>query len=1239
MNLFDFLKTVHQRGKREQKKRKGKSVCCEDDDNSEPISSTSRPLHLNNLNDNKDILSKVNISQLLDTSFSREAHENLKDLDVTFLLNFLSNDILRFPLDSQIYNAVNEIKEIRNDVFHSGSRIEYSDVHQKLNDLCDATGLIHSYLGESKDDLERMKLEYLQESVSLSDTLFYVVFEELKKEVHDRYSRPQHSILPSIEHFRVDDQHTGVVESLEKFLLEYKIDAGKDMQPIIMCGAPGVGKTCILHNLASVICHNSEKSDFSLVLYLDTRYRITQRPSVWEQVNESIKNLAPKTVGGYGINLLKSVVNAYVDKILFLADWNIHCLKDIGFGMQKGTWVITYRGTPENSCYCQVLKVSPLNETQVHLILQSIISNEEQVKHICKLYEKCDYKGLLTSPDIVHIFVEIGIETGRSVACKEILHHFIKRKVNIENRDKELLKLGKTAFYLIKKNGKYYSDSNLAEIESEARDPFLEYHGSKGYTFKYRVIEDYLAAMYVVAEPLKACKEWLDQITLFKRVFRFACCLWFMNDQNIHTYLPFMISYLMKCFGTEELKGRESRNQKRNKQLRRPNSSEVNGKGEAMGIDVSEEGMEVDVNKLIPHKIRCHNSDSVEEFSSKNNFTKWSFLIKVAEDCQYHPEVLRILRELLSSKECWQFKCKFLDENKIENIALVLNQIELKKPLRVKLESGTNVKILRKLWEMLSSLRCLQDNSSVQIMVIHKNILSAQHERKLKALSSCIASSSDNPLYITEYVGPLVCSESPHFLKCVCFRKVAVLDVCVYDVASLHEILSCAGLSCLIDVIIRVDLKADEQVFADTSKFVIPESVPLTLTVKYFEKLQDLLAKFDFPHFLKSLSIHDVYIHQKFRLDLSPFTNLISLFIRFISGEESLNDVSECPALQESMEIDENKSSRNRMLPSSHWTSTLANNLILPKGLERLLLRNMEFYNDSTNFLLLKFWKNCHIQRLIILDSSLSIVGVRNLLRNHFPNSDTENLEKSLKKHCKIDRGDSLQFRERLSKKPRLEEGERLQKRMNKPDGKELIITSRLGLCSSCRKFPCSCQYRKESRETLEELICLIEDIYCYDVLSFSFSSEILTVRKDMCGDLRVHCPLTFLDDDDIFNLENVEPVLCCLFRVLTLAQCISLDYTNLTHMGAVEVVERLKKGKAEYSCIKHAEPFSLTIVSEYHPKFDDEIINSTFINFLKNEDCLAQFNFRCCCKKRCHWVKKTRAGKIFVNDEPLDKF
>nr|XP_045617315.1 uncharacterized protein LOC123769924 isoform X1 [Procambarus clarkii] len=1315
MTLYEYLKIVHKIGKREEQKKKkaeGKTMAdnVEVTERREAAPDTCGTQLLNNLEENKNVLSSVLISQLLDTSLCHEALGYIVELDVTFLCYLLINDIIKFPLNVELCRAINDIKDIRNDVYHFGStcNLKYIDMCKKLNMLFNSAKVLFRYLNKPLDIIERIKQDSLKQIKASVDKFSGPILGTLKQEIHTNYRSPKHHVLPDIEHFRRGSQPRTAVESLEefkKFIQDCRSDELQKARPIMICGAPGSGKTSLLENLTEAFCKDSDKY-FSLILYLGASCRM-YRSIFWKEVCESIINLCPETVSKFGKELVNHVIKMHADNILFLVDWNIQYQGDILLDVERGTWVISCQGFPEVPSYSHVLRVLPLCETRVEQILHCISPNADEVGHILKLYEECSYKGLLNSPDIVSIFCTIGT----SVPFDKMLEYFVNKKVgNFAYSEKELTKLGRVAFNSILKNGKFYAEKDLCEIRQEVKDQFVEYH-DKYASFRYRVIEDFMAAKYVIVNPEEACSKWLNQVPLFKRVFRFVCSMWLENGNNIQTFLPFIKSYLLKLLGNEKSDKKTNRKLKNKYIVPKKSDKQIN----------TVEPMDVDIPPDAVSTANCCPIDNMEKFGNASKFTKWPYIVKLADDCHYHQEVMKVLAKILVSKSSWLFKCKCLDESVIEKIGNILKYIRVTNPLTITLESGPNTKILNNIWNMLNTLTELHHHTSVKIMIVHKETLPIPHNKMLKELSYAITKYCDTPLNITKYVGPLFCSGIPQFLKCLCMRRVEVLNVCVYDIATFKEILSCTGLSCLREVIVRVDLKSDEQILEDTPKLPIPKSVPLTMTIKYFDRLQKLLNKFESPHYVESLSIYDVYIHKSFKLDLSHFKDLTRLYIRFIPGTKAAYIAPEIPAHRKSMEVEEERESRTIMevekkegrmimkrreeresrgmeteemkenrtmdieeeresktmeieqkkesrtleieqkkerpavelerkreriilVSPKEWICHLSINLILPERLERLLLRNMEYCNNSNSFLLLTYWKNSNIQRLIIEDSFLSITGVRNILKDH-NDSDNRNIEQALKRHCTIDRRSSLQLREWLRKKPRLEKEERQKRRQNKPPGKELIITSQFALCNECREFPCTCPHKdwEDCKETLKDLVDLIEDVYTCDILNFSFTSEIVTVRKDMCGDLRVHCPLTKLTDGIVYNLVNDDNMhdlnsdkspLNYIFQTLTLAQCICLEHTNLTYEGAMAVVKQLKQGKSKYCNIENVEPFSLTIKSDYHPESDDEVENSSFLNYLRNEDCLAQFNFWCCCSGRCHRIKKSIAGQIFVNDK-----
>lgn len=1227
MNFYDFLRIVHQKGKKlEQKRKKEERKTVPPgggrDASSQEASSVCSSL-LNNLKENEDILSKVFVSQLLTSTCNDEALKHIKELDLTFLLYLLTNDILQFPLDQKLFEAINQIKRIRNDVFHKGSSYKFHDVVKTLNLLSDATQEIYNYSGVNTN-IDKMKQESLKEIDKRCDQFSTQIFEELKQEIDKSRRCSKHHVLPDIVRYGSDLQCTSRVDNLWKFINDYKTT-----QPIIICGAPGAGKTSVLINLADQFTQNVDTSDFSLTFYLDTCCRFT-RNIMWSQVFEILTHHASKTESRYGRSLVEDTIQIHADKILFLLDWNLQCVEDKLVDVEWGTWVITLQGTHTMPSYCHLLKVLPLNENKVEKILQSI-SYVNESRHICEQYKKCKFKGLLDAPDMVSIFHEIG----GNAQYETILERFIERKVgHLEDFHEELIKLGRAAFCLILNNRMLYNSDDLQNIRDEVKKPFFEYHDEYA-SFRYRVIEDFLSAKYVISQPEEACNKWLKQVPLFKRVFRITCAMWTKDEESIQNNLPLIKSYLMKLFSIEKPNQEHKKRNKKKANKHTCQNSNSNNNEESMDVDLPEGATST-----------AESSDNTEECGNKISFTMWSFIVKLAETCQYRQEIVELLVEMLASKNSWVLKCKCLDESNIDKIAEILKNVKITKRLTIKLESGSSARTLKKVWNMLSTLAELAKHAFIQIMIIQKDFLPAFHEERLKELSCAIANCRDTQLNITKYVGPFICSGIPQFFKCLCMQKLEVLDVCVYDIATLQEILSCTGLSCLREVWVRVVLKANEQDIKDDVRFCVLEPIPLNLTIKYFDRLQELLDKFDPPHNVTSLSIHDVYIHKAFKIDLSHFKDLICLFVRFIPGAKNAKDIARNQEPMETTEIEE-KNERTMKMPFNEWALQVKLNLTLPERLQRLMLRNVEFYNNTNYFVLSDYFdKYPGMQRLIIEDSSLSITGVRKLLNEHVKQVqqtllNNGDIEHSLKR-CKIDRRVSSQLKEWHRKRPRLEKEERERKRKNKPDGWELIITSNFSSCESCKTFPCSClqQDGEDHRDTLEDFINLIEDVYDYDILSFSYTSPLVTVRKDMCGDLRVHCPLTRLTDDAVNRLsldnEETRDIMNWFFQTLTLAQSICLYDTDLTYEGAMAVVEHLKLGKMRYNYAKDVEPFHLTIMSTYHSKSEDETLNSTFLNFLKNEKCLAQLNFWCSCERWCHRIKKACTGNIFFNGEQI---
>lgn len=974
---------------------------------------------------------------------------------------------------------------------------------------------------------------------------------------------------------------------------------------MILCGSSGSGKTSILLRVADSMCQLKGVPCFMLVLYMKLYDHPTQA-YLWEEVLKSIEEQCPETVERYDIALILDAIRMYGNKILFLVDWNVNDTSHIPFtSMMNGTWVVTYQGDCESSTAFQTLQVKPLTEGLVQNILSSLNEDEKELKYILDLFKECNYKGLLNTPEMVNIFNEIR----RPIPSNKMLEYYIRKKIECKKiPESDLRYIEELAFKTVINNMKFYKDEDFQSVKPEIKMSFFSKH-VRGLSFRYRVIEDFFAASFLVRkeEEKKIC-QWFKgrqcQIPLFKRIFRLACDFWCQND-HLGSKLSLIKPYIFKIFGVNSI-------------LQKVESTNQNGKS-------SRKRKYEDIDDKIL-------KDDSETFWYKNAFTKWTYLVSLVEACGCRQEMIKLMAEIIAQKDVWLFKCKFLNEEKIQIIEKVIRNVEYIKPITVKLESGVKSDILNMLWNMLGNLP-LKQSMSVQINIVGRNNCQVPLS-DLKDLSTKIVQVENPHLQLCKYVGPFVYKGKADFLKCPCVKdNMQILDVSIRDIASFAEILNCDELTKLMALEVKVDLKS---ITGDSKELKVHKDKPPTLTVKYCDDFQDLLYRIKDPKYLKYLSIDGIVIKDNFHIDLKAFKNLECLYMKCHPKDYQRN--SKISIDPESMEVDgiEQNDTTAQILPLNEWGFRLAVRTALPEGLERLMLRNMGFCNDSNIFILLENWKN--LQRIMILDTIVSIAGANTIVRkdgNQRPKSssvgisdDDDNVGKEFKKKCALDSLGTY-LKEEYHKCPRLTKDERLANSKKKPEGRELLITSEQGLCPKCSKFPCSCKRMpgEDIKDTFEDIISFIKSVYECDYLSFSYTNRIFTVSKNINKDLRVHIPLYYLDDDALCNLQekNSLKVLC---KVLNLAQYISLEHTSLSHNGAMKVVKLLKESKS------HGEPFSLTITSTVHPCSAAEVRNSAFIHFLRSEACLSYFQFECLCKKRCHSIKKSHQCDIYFNGD-----
>lgn len=1017
------------------------------------------------------------------------------------------------------------------------------------------------------------------------------------------------SFLPL--YFRSYSQTDEIVENLMDFLAKNQVSRSEEPRPVLLCGAHGAGKSTVLHHLLQQVCEEMPDSgNFSLVVMVD-EWKTKQKDQFWQWLFHHLAEMCPRAVEKYGMDKVINILSVYSNKsnFLFLMDQNLQNpskLVNLMPLMDHGTWVLSYQGVPEHSTFYRLLKMESLFEEQVLDMLRGIAESEEQYRMVSHLYKICNYKGLIDTPDMVHFFSKVCKELRDCVPFYGLIDRYICKNVPTipqnDQNEAELTKLGRKAMDIIRLNKEYYSSEALADIDNSVKGALMECDMRNGFFFKYRVVQDYLAAMYVVRHTTEGCKFWLEQVNLFRRVFEIVCALWSREEGGIRRNLSHIKKYLEKLF--EISKG--SRRKKK------------------------EEKMEVD-----------EAEDDDKDTSSQPSFVRWIFLANLAEEHQNNEDILLLLAQLLACKSSWLFKCKSLTEKSLRSLSLVFRHVKLTKELTIEMVSGPNVTMLTKLWVMLSGHEGVCSNTSVRLVIHHTEKNWFMYDKDLKLLPATVAKTT-SPLFITKFVGPLLCSETEQFLRCFCMSKLDVLEAYIYDLDSLREVLG--HQKELGSVFVKVNLRMEETHIPDTV-IKLSSSLPLNLTITYFQDIQKLLNIIEPPHHLASLRIYKVYIHRNFNLDLRRFKNLKFLAIRFCETGK-LPSIYLNEPQQENMEVHVTKKDRRVFgLPLEEWVLTLALKTYFPDSLERLLLRNLSFCNDSNILVLSKYWSGLPFQRLVLLDTQVSMAKFREILKN-FVFSDTdsrlEEIRQGMEKRCRLE--DLAESQRNAIKQERLAKQEREEKRKKKPEGQEVIITSDVEICSSCHCFSCSCVQPSinHCQDTYQDFITLVNDIYSYQILSINYSSEDISLRKDVCGDLHVKCPLAFLNDEMVQQLESLDKGnqelqnMRQVLGALALAQAITLTHTSLSHEGALSLLQHLKERKKHFGKI---EPFRITIFSDRyhkHPKSMEEMKHSRFMREVRADKNLQQFNFRCGCPERCHNFKKAIKGLIFFNDVKL---
>lgn len=1201
--LYDFLKRVDNSRKRE---NQGK---LKDGGSSQQ---EKRSVHIHNLDENKDILSQVTVQNLRDQNDSQ--CRVLKDLDLSLLLNIIANRQLDYRIDKAVLDALNKIKETRNKVFHPRYRFPAGTFDEYITTLATSCETLYKQVDASQiPNLRNQVKRYKEQGLECNSGLS--IIKKLQEEIYKKYMYfPEPTFVHPVI---LDTTKSKVIEDLPRYIT----DECKDCKnlPMLLCGSAGTGKSTVFRSIAASAVKSNK---FSLVLYLEDIDRkpkqkilpvVTSSTDFWDQVYHCVESLAASTVGDYGLETVKAVIGEHISNILFIVDWNMMSLGNIFKEMHRGTWIAAHREVLSHTNDWMLLEMQPFSHHHVLQLLQKHSGGRRD--SISYLYEKCEYKYLITSPDMVQVFLTHGSAVNFGTDF-ELIAAFVdttfKNSGWVWNDTKSgVLKLGEVALNALKMgNSNAYSEKELNQIGDEVKDMFL-CHENRKTKFRHSSVQDFIAALYVFHNPAKACREWLSSAPSFMRVFKFVCGMWchsgFWGEYRSPSdrVLTFMECYLTNLLDIKSLK-----KCKENREV---------------------EPMEVEGSKS---KMCSNEKGKKKKFGNplRNAVSNWDYIIALDDVCQ-EPKVISLFAKLLSSTPCWIINTGRFDDRKLIRLAVLLKKVKLDRdqPVTIKLESTVDVRMLIKIWNKLKNIESLQNCAKVKFCIARDSYFPITHQDSLRDLCRTIVNARCR-IFITSYTGPLLCSTTLEFLKGSSLTTLDTIDVIVYDVSSLVEILKCDHLPDLKYISVTVELTTEEQLLTSVKPFSVPDHRSLKLRIKYFDNIQKFLDMVRFPGHIRSLSIYDIYITLNFSLNLVAFEDMENLSLRVelpdLDQSRAQNRFTDEHFHQnsghEDMEIDRSiPAGQNYKIPRRGWMLPITVNVKQPPKLERLLLRNMDFYDDSNNNMLLNLLERYRIQKLIILDSQLSLKGVRKVLSSHTSDGDDISFVTKKLKNNQLEVGGDKE----LLKRPRLSVDEREQKKIDKPKGKEIVITSEMGICAYCRLFPCICAGDElDRKEDLDDLADLLKDVYLYDIVSFNYSSRVATVRKDVCGDLRVHCALPGLKDETLRNLSSDQSVFNRFFKTLALAQSISLEQTHLSFQGVKDIVDYLKQVKQ--LCLDR---FSLTIVSSYHT-LDEESIHA-FIETIRRESMFSTFNFTCSCENKCFKIKKTYNGKMLFND------
>lgn len=170
MRLLDLLCQINNRTRSNDKvcKKKGKGGCAANTLQGDQNPQIRRQKQICNIKDNETVLSQVTVEDMLNADYKQ--CDILRGLDLIFMLNVITNEIINYTLSDPVLEAMYEIKDIRNILYHPRFSFSEKDFESNLRGLVEAVHVLHLYLGYPPEELG-IKEAHCREEAKAADLI------------------------------------------------------------------------------------------------------------------------------------------------------------------------------------------------------------------------------------------------------------------------------------------------------------------------------------------------------------------------------------------------------------------------------------------------------------------------------------------------------------------------------------------------------------------------------------------------------------------------------------------------------------------------------------------------------------------------------------------------------------------------------------------------------------------------------------------------------------------------------------------------------------------------------------------------------------------------------------------------------------------------------------------------------------------------------------------------------------